>query len=119
MELELPWPPSINHYWRRSPHGGSFISSEGKAYLEHVGLLLKMKRVKPIEGPVAIRITLNPPNLRRRDLDNCFKVLIDAITKGGAMGDDFQIKHIEATMLDVVKNGRAVIELKPLAEDAK
>jgi crossover junction endodeoxyribonuclease RusA len=117
MRLEIPWPPSINHYWRRNPNGrGNFISGEGKAYLAHVVLLLKMMKLKPIEGPISIKIELNPPNKLRRDLDNCLKVLIDAIAKGGAMGDDFQIKHIEASMLEVVKDGRAVVELTPLTQ---
>lgn len=116
LTIMLPWPPSINHYWRRSPMGGNYISSDGKAYLQHVALLLRQQRVRPIDGPVSFKVQLNPPNKRRRDLDNCLKVLIDAVTKGGALGDDFQIKHLEASMLNVVADGRAVVELRAIDE---
>jgi crossover junction endodeoxyribonuclease RusA len=118
MKLELPWPPSINHYWRRNPRGGNFISGEGKTYLAHVALLLKQARVKPMEGTVSLKVRLHPPNNLRRDLDNSLKVLIDAIAKGGALGDDFQIKHIEATMLDVVQDGHATVEIEALNKAA-
>lgn len=115
LSLELPWPPSINHYWRRNPNGrGNFISKDGKLYLERVALLLKRDRVQPMEGPVSFVVRLHPPNRLRRDLDNCLKVLIDAVAKGGALGDDFQIKHLEASMLHVVPDGRASVEIVPL-----
>lgn len=112
MTLELPWPPSINHYWRQNPKGrGVYISGEGKTYLQHVKLLLRQARVEPIDGPVSLKVRLHPPNKLRRDLDNSLKVLIDAVAKGGALGDDYQIKHIEATMLGVVQDGHATVEI--------
>jgi crossover junction endodeoxyribonuclease RusA len=115
-KLELPWPPSVNHYWRRNPRGGNYISAEGKTYLQHVALLMRQARVKPVEGPVSFKVRLHPPNRKRRDLDNSLKVLIDAVAKGGALGDDFQIKHIEASMLDVVPDGHATVTIEPLGE---
>lgn len=116
LQMDLPWPPSINHYIRRTKFGKPYVSAEGKAYNEHVGLLMRMARVKPIEGPVAFKVRLHPPNHRRRDLDNCLKVLIDAVANGGAMADDFQIKHIEATMLEVVKDGSASVTIEAISD---
>ena len=116
MQMELPWPPSINHYWRRNPMGGHYISKEGKIYLEYVAALLRMRRVRPIDGPISFKVKLHPPNKQRRDLDNCLKVLIDAISKGGALGDDFQIKHIDAAMLHVVPDGKAIVEMSAMED---
>lgn len=109
--MELPWPPSINHYFRRSPHGGCYISAEGKTYTQIVAALIRRDRIKSIDGPVAFKCRLHPPNKRRRDLDNSLKVLIDAIAKAGVLGDDYQIKHIEATMLEPVDGGHATVEI--------
>lgn len=116
MTLELPWPPSINHYWRRNPHGGNYISGEGKTYLKFVFLIMRQARVQAIDGPVGFKVKLHPPNKLRRDLDNCLKVLIDAVAQGGAFGDDYQIKKIEAEMLHVVPNGKAIVELAALED---
>jgi Holliday junction resolvase RusA-like endonuclease len=47
MRLLLPYPPSINHYWRRA---GRFIhiSREGREYRKQVGELLAADDQNPI-----------------------------------------------------------------------
>src|SRR3546814_7576318 len=49
----------------------------------------KAARLKPVDGPMALRIEFYPPDKRRRDLDNMlasFKYGIDAVAE--AMGVD-------------------------------
>src|SRR3546814_6926311 len=52
-------------------------------------VLAKAARLKPVDGPMALRIEFYPPDKRRRDLDNMlasFKYGIDAVAE--AMGVD-------------------------------
>lgn len=90
MQLRLPYPPSMNHYWRRA---GRFIhiSREGREFRERVGSIMRGDGVEPVEGRLAVRVELWPPDRRRRDIDNVQKPLLDALQHGGAYQDDCQI----------------------------
>jgi Holliday junction resolvase RusA-like endonuclease len=46
LEVELPFPPSVNHYWRMW-RGRMVISTEGRAYRERIGLMLRAGRHSP------------------------------------------------------------------------
>jgi len=54
---------------------------------------------------------LCPPDLRRRDLDNCFKALFDALTHAGIWQDDSQVKQLSACWGPVTKRGQAKITI--------
>lgn len=88
--LELPWPPSVNHYYRYvGPR--VLISREGRRYREKMISLLQENKVKTYSGPVDISIEAYPPDNRRRDVDNLLKSLLDAFTHGGLVEDDSQV----------------------------
>ena len=92
--IELPWPPSINHYWRHTKNG-HYISSEGQSYRKIVyfachrlqGLISKESRLR-------MSIEAYPPDKRRRDLDNILKALLDSLEHAGVYDDDSQIDFI-------------------------
>lgn len=90
IEVELPYPPSVNHYWRMV---GSrvLISREGRAFRERVCPILTASRVETLLGRLAVRIEVYPPDRRRRDIDNVQKAVLDALEKGGTYEDDSQI----------------------------
>ena len=90
LELELPYPPSANHYFRMV-QGRMLISREGRRFREAVAGILAAQGVRPMTGRLALAVQVRPPDLRRRDLDNVQKSLLDALEKGGAYGDDSQI----------------------------
>jgi crossover junction endodeoxyribonuclease RusA len=82
IELELPYPPSVNHYYRRvGPR--TLISREGRRFREKVTALLAKAGVGPFNGPLRVEIEIYPPDRRRRDLDNTQKSLLDALEHGG------------------------------------
>ena len=109
--LELPYPPSVNHYWRRvGPR--TLISREGRAYREKVCLILAASGVRPLVGPIHLVVELYPPDRRRRDCDNAMKALLDACAKGGAYQDDSQIKDLEVHMREPVEGGRAIVRIE-------
>lgn len=102
--FELPWPPSVNHYYR---HVGPrvLISREGKTYRETVAARLRGSGVQMYSGAVELSIQLYPPDNRRRDIDNVLKVLLDTLTIGGVYADDSQIKKLSITMRESAPNG--------------
>ena len=78
LHFDLPYPPSVNHYWRRVG-ARTLISRAGRAFRERVCSLLAARRIEPLDGPLAMRIDVFPPDHRRRDIDNLQKALLDAL----------------------------------------
>ena len=117
--LTLPWPPSVNHYWRHVLIGGKIrviLSSEGRNYKKRVQLACKEQNAP--EGllcRILTHITLFPPDKRRRDIDNSCKVLIDSITEAGVWGDDSQIDKLIVERGEVVKDGKVEVRIGELA----
>lgn len=97
IELTLPWPPSVNRYWRRNG-GRYFISNEGKVFRTHVEIAcLEVPKIFYPKDRLFIGIAAYPPDRRRRDLDNVLKSLLDALQHGGIYHDDNQIDDIRIT----------------------
>ena len=98
VEFDLPWPPSVNHYYR---HVGPrvLISRDGRKYREVVAGIVRQSGAQMFTGPIAMYGVFYPPDRRRRDLDNVGgKVLIDSLQGAGLFQDDCQIKRINLEM---------------------
>jgi len=111
IELELPYPPSVNHYYR---HVGrrTLISREGRRFRDRVVAILASMGIRPVDGPVELRIEVYPPDRRRRDLDNAMKAIWDSLEHGGAYHDDSQVTKVTAEMLDPAPGGRVIVRLE-------
>lgn len=110
-ELSLPWPPSINHYWRRVGNK-TLISAAGRAYREHVVLLVRMERLKPFTGPIRLEAVFHQPDKRRRDLDNLPKAMLDALQHAGLYGDDSQIQHLDLRFGCGKRGGEVAVKVR-------
>ena len=108
MILTLPYPPSANHYWRHQ-NGRHHISAEGVAYRKVVWAICRQRRVKTLSGALAVLVYAHPPDKRRRDLDNLFKSLLDALTHAGAWVDDSQIDDLRIVRRNSVKGGEIIV----------
>lgn len=86
----LPWPPSVNHYWLRTIHGGMRISDRGKAFRRQVADAIHATMPFGTD-PVCINLELFPPDRRRRDIDNILKALFDALEHANVYANDSQI----------------------------
>ncbi len=113
MKLILPFPPSVNGYWRAPNKGTSIgkhlVSERGRKYqAETYAMVIEQLRRKPkaITEHVSVSVVLCPPTKAKRDLDNYFKALFDALTKANVWADDNQIKELSAKWGPVVKDGR-------------
>jgi len=91
IEITLPWPPSVNTYWRNFD-GRMIISAKGREYRETVGDQMTVQRmVKHYVGPLRVVIEAWRPDRRRRDLDNLLKATLDGLAHAGVYEDDSQI----------------------------
>ena len=115
LELALPYPPSVNHYWRHTRSGKHYISAEGKAFQVEV---LKICRLfDPFAGAVKIKMEVFYPDKRERDPDNLQKALFDALTASGLIKDDNNkiIKDYRVVGMDEIrKGGMVVVKIKGL-----
>jgi crossover junction endodeoxyribonuclease RusA len=120
MILSLPWPPSVNVYWR---HVGSkvLISADGRAYARDVYRKVLEHRVTSsgtmpyfIALPISVDIIAHPPNRARRDLDNLPKAILDALTKARVWEDDSLIHDLRVRWGEVRKGGEIQITIEPM-----
>jgi crossover junction endodeoxyribonuclease RusA len=111
MNLQLPYPPSVNTYWRHC-RGRTFVSRAGKLYQSAVCALVGS--VEPITRDVAIAVIACPPDARKRDLDNLLKATLDALTAAKVWVDDNQVKRIELRWGKKIKGGCLEIAIEEM-----
>lgn len=111
LQFELPFPPSVNHYWRRVG-SRTLISRGGREFRRRVCASLFAARTRPLSGPLTVEIEIFPPDCRRRDLDNLTKALLDALQHGGAYHDDSQIVSLTIHKREVVPEGRTHVRIE-------
>jgi len=115
MILTLPYPPSINHYWRRlGPR--TLISREGRTFRTNVCALLGGggPRKPPAGGRIALCMDAFPPDRRRRDLDNLIKATADALQHAGVYEDDSLIDLLLVRRRNTVAGGRLDVQVAAL-----
>jgi crossover junction endodeoxyribonuclease RusA len=113
--LMLPYPPTMNHYWRHF-RGRTVISQEGRTFRANVCALLAGggPRKPPAGGRIALAMDAFPPDRRRRDLDNLQKPVLDALQHAGLYEDDSQVDLLITQRRDVVPGGRLAVRLAEL-----
>jgi len=110
-ELTLPYPPSVNTYWRhlsRGPLAGrTLISEKGRAYRAEVMRRCYGLRLCDLKlaGRLGITIHAHAPDRRVRDLDNILKSLLDSLTHAGVIEDDSQFDVIQVFRGEVTRGG--------------
>lgn len=125
MKLTLPFPPSVNTYWR-SPNKGPLkgchlVSARGRKYQSDAcaAVIEQLRRLpKPSTALAAVEIILYPPDNRIRDLDNYNKALFDALTHAGVWEDDSQVKRMVVEWGPVIPKGKveiAITKYRPTA----
>ncbi|QQS09035.1 MAG: RusA family crossover junction endodeoxyribonuclease [Phycisphaerales bacterium] len=87
------------------------LSREGRRYRVSVCAALAARRVVRLNGRLEVRVTVCPPDSRRRDLDNVQKALLDALARGGAYRDDSQIDRLIVERGPVTPSGKVLVEL--------
>ena len=88
--IVLPWPPSVNRYWRKVG-ARVLISREGRKFRTDAAMRLIGA---PRFGRRKVRLVMHwyPPDARRRDGDNLCKAIFDALQCAHVVDDDSQIE---------------------------
>ena len=113
MKLTLPFPPSVNTYWRNT-RKGVLISASGRSFRSNaIGDIMEQvkKAPKPITVDVEVMVILYPPTRQSRDLDNYLKALFDSMTYAGIWVDDKQVKRFTVEWGEVVKGGKSEVTI--------
>lgn len=108
--LELPFPPSVNHYYRHVGYR-TLISREGRAYRKHVAALVAQRRLPCLCGRLQIQVDVYPPDNRERDLDNLWKSLLDSLQHAGVYYKDSQIDKETMERMSVRPGGAVVVRI--------
>lgn len=111
LSIELPWPPSLNRYYRVF-RNRILISRDGRKYRLMAVSRLGGGRGR-MKGRLAVAVDLYPPDNRRRDIDNPLKCLFDSLTHAGVWEDDSQVKDVELHMREALPpDGMVHVEIK-------
>lgn len=144
ITLELPWPPSVNHYFmeyamppaesrireqvaehgwkglhywlRKNTRVMKRVGEKGHQYRADVQeIVLVARKNKGLMGPLRLILRAFPPDRRERDLDGLYKALLDAMEHAGVYISDYQIgAHDSLREVQVIKGGRLVVTLEEL-----
>lgn len=105
--FDLPFPPSVNSYYGNNKFGSKYISKKGKEYRSKVISLIG--DYNTISNRVSVLVELHAPDLRRRDLDNYLKSLLDSLTHSRVYEDDEQIDFLSVIRCPKIKGGLCVV----------
>jgi len=114
LVLNLPYPPSINSYWRANGHR-RFISKEGMLFRERVAEYITDYKVPHLGGSVRLQmeIVLYPRDRRMQDIDNRVKALWDAL-EGWVYENDSQIDVLIVKRGEVRKGGGCLVMIEEI-----
>lgn len=119
INLRLPYPPSINHYYVRT-NKGMAIKPEGKWYRQQVGFLVAVARLPRkflCNEKVQVTIHAFTPDRIPRDVDNILKCLLDALTDAHVWGNDKQVYDLHITKdYDTQKKGYVEVTVSEIEE---
>jgi len=121
MNMTLPYPPSINRYYRHVHGFRVLISREGRTFRKNVCALLagagggsgggNGPRKPPAGGRIALAMDAFPPDRRIRDMDNVAKPVLDALQHAGVYENDALIDLLLTRRRHVVPGGRLDVQV--------
>ncbi len=135
LELTLPYPPSVNHYWDSKAIRSKktkrwivlkYLTKRAKQFRNdvHERILEQFGTPPKLRGRLAIivRQHYGPPEGvdrmydRQQDIDNCLKPLFDALEWSGVYIDDSQIDELLVLRKRRAAVGRVEVVIKTIGE---
>lgn len=110
--ITIPYPPSVNHYYRNGKKGRKIVCKKGKDHQIKVWAICRMETTEPIRQKLKVTFICHRPDNRRRDLDNLLKCLQDSLTKGGMWHDDSQIVDLSILWANETAEETLTFEVK-------
>ena len=112
LVLSLPFPPSMNTYWR-TIRGMTVLSKQGREFKAAVADYVVEYRVPKLgDSKLRVSMVLFPRDKRKIDIDNRIKAVLDALQDAGVFNDDFQVDELSIVRGKTIKGGaiRVLIE---------
>jgi crossover junction endodeoxyribonuclease RusA len=112
LVLSLPFPPSMNTYWRTF-RGMTVLSKQGREFKAAVAdYVVEYKVPKLGDSKLRVSMVLFPRDKRKIDIDNRIKAVLDALQDAGVFNDDFQVDELSIVRGKTIKGGaiRVLIE---------
>lgn len=140
--LNLPQPPSVNHYkgrrmifpgeaairgalakgsvmglLRSKTFMSEYLTERAKEYRENVATIVAAHNLAlRLTEPLRMEVRFYPPDRRKRDLSNIYKCVEDAMQAAGVFEDDYQIEeHVARREKEIVAGGLVRIRLTILS----
>lgn len=112
MTIVLPWPPSVNSYWR-TVNGRTLLSKRAREYKKSVASAVLVHAAnKHLAGRLEVELLIHPPVVnRRRDLDNLTKGVLDSLQTAGVYLDDSQIDRLTIERAAPVPGGVVIVTI--------
>lgn len=114
IKLRLPFPPSVNSYWRRKDNL-YFLSPAGKRF--RASVIAMLAGCDTLRGRLSVRLLLILPDRRERDIDNYLKGTLDALAKAKLFASDNQIDELYVVRGPVKPPGACEIEITELPNE--
>ena len=111
LVLNLPLPPTVNHYLKSSGYR-RYLSKEAIEFKKQVADYVSEYKIPKLgDARIEMHITIYFANKRRQDLDNRIKALWDALGGNGAgvFDDDSQIDVLFLQRGQIKKGGGALV----------
>jgi crossover junction endodeoxyribonuclease RusA len=115
IELEIPYPVSVNAYYR-SLGNRSILSKRGREYKKHAKSLEHLRGTFSKDQRLKVTLNLYPPTRRVTDLDNLSKSALDLLEDAGIFVNDSQIDQLVLKRREVTKGGKAVVNIRVMKE---
>ena len=106
--LYLPWPPSVNEYYKTGRAGQRYLALRVREYRAAV---LDQAPGLYLDEHLFMEVYLFPPTRREFDVDNYMKGLLDAITESGMWEDDKLVDQLHIYRGEIVKGGTVRVEI--------
>ena len=110
--LYLPWPPTINSYYKMTRNGQRYLDVSVREFRRKVADTVNEQCPGlTLTDNIFMEVYLYPPDRRKRDLDNYMKGLLDALTEAGLWEDDSLIDQLHIYRGEVTRAGSVRIEI--------
>lgn len=130
--LELPWPPSVNHYKKvgrivKTKTGKLYQQRKNTCHTEkfYFDTYILHKQSMPSEWlkfassetiAFEVRVYLHPPNSSRYDIDNNLKVLFDGLVRAKVIKDDSQITRLYVEKCNIIEHGKVIVRIQEIVQ---
>ena len=118
MIIKLPYPPSLNTYWRNF-RGNTVLSKSGREFKTAVAECVVEQNI-PKFGSKRLEMTLwlYPRSKIVTDLDNRLKAVLDGLEEAGVYDNDSQIDILMIQRGEIRKGGGVDVLLEIISDKA-